>query len=47
MEVSLQGELKEADPNLNSVIKITSYRTIYEGPRRYWVRAYVGVCVQS
>lgn len=45
MEVSLQGELKEADPNQNSVIKIISYRAIYEGPRTSWAWVYVGVCM--
>lgn len=31
MELSLQTEVKEADPNLNSVMKIMSYRTTSEG----------------
>lgn len=45
MEAALQGELEEAGANLDNVIKVMSYRTISEGPRRYWARVRVCVCV--
>lgn len=45
MEAALQGELKEAGANLDNVIKVMSYRTISEGPRRYWARVRVCACV--
>lgn len=47
MEAALQGELEEAGANLDNVIKVMSYRTISEGPRRYWARVRVCVCVWS